>query len=112
MAQRRGGGSSGSPKFSVGAMVLMGTGKMGSSSEMVITNQVASIAEMANTVEMTNQTQALNTGDGTWLMARLLAAFMLVGLVNYLLPWLFGSNRKNSWYRIVGDGVFLLFFLV
>jgi hypothetical protein len=67
---------------------------------------------VANTLETSNSALIENEGESMHLMMRLLAAFMLVGLVNYLLPWLFGSNRKNSWYRIVGDGVFLLFFWV
>ena len=81
-------------------------------SEMVSKGQLDSSGVMRNSGEIGIQTETLLMGDATWLMARLLTAFMLVRLVNYLLPWLFGSDRKNSWYRIVGDGVFLLFFLV
>jgi hypothetical protein len=81
-------------------------GRVLDTGEMVNTSQVANIAEMKN------HTQGLNPGDATWIMFKILSIFMIVGLVNYLLPWLFGSDRKNSWYRIVGDGVFLLFFLV
>jgi hypothetical protein len=67
---------------------------------------------VANMVEPTNSSLTEHAGQSMRLMVRLLGAFMLVGLLNYLLPWLFGSDRKNSWYRIAGDGVFLLFFWV
>jgi hypothetical protein len=67
---------------------------------------------VANMVEPTNSSLTEHAGQSMRLMVRLLGAFMVVGLLNYLLPWLFGSDRKNSWYRIAGDGVFLLFFWV
>jgi hypothetical protein len=83
-----------------------------STGEIVGTSEIASTSNTATISGMASQALSPNTGDATWLMFKILSIFMIVGLVNYLLPWLFGSDRKNSWYRIVGDGVFLLFFLV
>lgn len=36
---------------------------------------------------------------------------LLISLINFALPYLF-KNPQNNWYRILGDGVFLLGFLV